>query len=162
MVEKLHEGQLGINKTIARACKVLFWPGMTVDLTEKIKNCPVCLENRPSQYPEPLRSHEIPPLPWAKVGKDMILHKNSRNYLVTIDCYSKWTELTLVSSMTSTGVITALSSQFARYGAPSVVKFRTMVYATVLQSLKSFRRTGVFIVSSQVQGTPRQMVSPNS
>ena len=49
MVEKLHEGQLEISKTIARACKVLFWPGMTVDLTEKIKNCPVCLENRPSQ-----------------------------------------------------------------------------------------------------------------
>ena len=49
MVEKLHEGHLGINKTIARACEVLFWPGMTVDLTEKIKKCPVCLENGPSQ-----------------------------------------------------------------------------------------------------------------
>ena len=42
MVERLHEGYLGINKTIARAREVLFWPGMTVDLTEKIKNCPVC------------------------------------------------------------------------------------------------------------------------
>ena len=120
MVEKLHEGYLGINKTIARAREVLFWPGMTVDLTEKIKNCPVCLENRPSQQPEPLRSHEIPPLPWAKVGTD-ILHKNSRNYLVTIDYYSKWPELTLLPSMTSTGAITALRSQFARYGVPSVV-----------------------------------------
>ena len=120
MVERLHEGHLGINKTIARAREVLFWPGMTVDLTEKIKNCPVCLENRPSQQPEPLRSHEIPPLPWAKVGTD-ILHKNRRNYLVTIDYYSKWPELTLLPSMTSTGVITALRSQFARYGVPSVV-----------------------------------------
>ena len=91
-----------------------------MDLTEKIKNCPVCLENRPSQQPEPLRSHEIPPLPWAKVGTD-ILHKNSRNYLVTIDYYSKWPELTFLPSMTSTGIITALRSQFARYGVPSVV-----------------------------------------
>ena len=88
MVEKLHEGHLGINKTIARAREVLFWPGMTVDLTEKIKNNPVCLENRPSQQPELLRSSEIPPLPWAKVGTD-ILHKNSQNYLVTIDYCSK-------------------------------------------------------------------------
>ena len=110
MVERLHEGHLGINKTLARAREVLFWPGMTVDLTEKIKNCPVCLENRPSQQPEPLRSHEIPPLPWAKVGTD-ILHKNRR----------KWPGLTLLPSMTSTGVITALRSQFARYGVPSVL-----------------------------------------
>ena len=91
MVERPHEGHLGINKTIARAREVLFWPGMTVDLTEKIKNFPVCLENRPSQQPEPLRSHEIPPLPWAKVGTD-ILHKNRRNYLVTINYYSKFSE----------------------------------------------------------------------
>ena len=120
MVEKPHEGHLGINKTIARAREVLFWPGMTVDLTEKIKNCQVCLENRPSHQPEPLRSHEIPPLPWAKDGTD-IIHKNSRNYLVTIDYYSKWPELTLLPSMTSTGVITAIRSQFASYGMPSLI-----------------------------------------
>ena len=120
MLEKLHEGHLGINKTIARARDVLFWPRMSVEITEKIKNCPVCLENRPSQQPEPMKSHEIPPLPWAKVGTD-ILHKNGRNYLVTVDYYSKWPEMTLLPSMTSTGVITALKSQFARYGVPSVV-----------------------------------------
>ena len=119
-MRNLNEGHLGINKTIARTSGVLFWLGMTVDLIEKIKNCPVCLENRPSQQSEPLRSHKIPPLPWAKVGTD-ILHKNSRNYLVTVDYYSKWPELTLLPSMTSTRVITALRSQFARYGVPSVV-----------------------------------------
>ena len=147
MVERLDEGHLAINKTIARAREVLFWPGMTVDLTEKVKNCPVSLKNRPSLQPEPLRSHEIPPLHWAKVGT-YILHKNRR----------KWPELTLLPSMTSTGVITALRSQFARYGVPSVL-FRTMVHVSALQSLKSFRRSGVSIMSLPVQGTPCQMVS---
>ena len=75
-----------------------------MDLTEKIKNCPVSLEHRPSQRSQPLRSHEISLLPWAKVGTDL-LQKKSRNYLVTIDYYSKWPELTLIPSMTSTGVI---------------------------------------------------------
>ena len=93
---------------------------MSVEITEKIKNCPVCLENQPSQQPEPLKSHEIPPSPWAKVGTD-ILHKNRQNYLITLDYYSKWPEMTLLLSMTSTGVITALKSQFARYGVPSAV-----------------------------------------
>lgn len=120
MLEKLHEGHLGITKTLTKAREVLFWPGMSTEVTEKIKKCPVCLENRPNQQSEPLKSHEIPPLPWAKVGTD-ILHKNGRNYLITIDYYSKWPELTLLNSMTSTAVITALKSQFARYGSPSVV-----------------------------------------
>ena len=59
-------------------------------------------------------------MPWAKVGTD-ILHKNGRNYLVTVNYYFKWPEMTLLPSMTSTRVITALNSQFARYGVPSVV-----------------------------------------
>lgn len=53
---------LGIGKTLIKARDVLFWPGMAADITEKIKKCPVCLENRPSQQSEPLKSHEIPPL----------------------------------------------------------------------------------------------------
>ena len=80
----------------------------------------MCLENRPRQQSEPLKSHEIPPLPWGNVGTDL-LHKNGRNYLVTIDYYSKWPGLTLLNSMTSTAVITALKSQFARYGVPSIL-----------------------------------------
>ena len=109
MLEVLHEGHLGINKTLARVREVLFWPGMKVDLTEKIKSCPVCLENQPSQQPELLKSHEIPPLPCP--GTDS-LHKNGQNNLITIDNYFKWPELTLLPSVTSTGVITALKSQF--------------------------------------------------
>lgn len=62
MLGKLHDGHLGIGKTLMKARDVLFWPGMAANITEKIKKCPVCLENRPSQQSEPLKSHEIPPL----------------------------------------------------------------------------------------------------
>ena len=62
MLERLHEGHLGINKTLMKARDVLFWPGMAAEITEKVKKCPVCLENRPCQQSEPLKSHEIPHL----------------------------------------------------------------------------------------------------
>ena len=65
MVKKLHERHLGINKTIARACEVLFRPGMTVDLAEKIKNCPVCSENRLTQRP---RTTEVTRDPTITLG----------------------------------------------------------------------------------------------
>ena len=121
MLERLHEGHLGINKTQMKAQDVLFWPGMAAEIIEMVNKCLVivCLEIRPCRQSEPLKFNEIPPLPWAKVGTDF-LHKNDRNYLETIDYFSKWPELTLLNSMTSTAVITAgLKSQFARYGVPS-------------------------------------------
>ena len=114
MLERLHEGHLGINKTLMKARDVLFWPGMAAEITEKVKKCLVCLENRPCRQSEPLKSHEILPLPWAKVGTDL-LHKNGRNYLVTTDHYSKWPDLTLLNPMTSTAVITALRVDSCKY-----------------------------------------------
>lgn len=118
MVEKLHCSHLGINKTLQRAREVLCWPRMNQDIKESIQQCPKCLENQPKQRAEPL--HEIPPLPWSKVGTDLLL-KDGRNYIVTVDYYSKWPELTLLNSCTSAAVITALKSQFARYGITSVL-----------------------------------------
>ena len=120
IVEKLHSGHLGINKTLQRAREVLYWPGMNQDIKESIQQCPNCLENQPSQRAEPLQSHEIPPLPWSKVGTDL-LQKDGRNYIVIVDYYSKWPELTRLNSCTSAAVINALKSQFARYGIPTVL-----------------------------------------
>lgn len=68
IVDRLHSGHLGINKTLQRARDVLYWPKMN---QERIQQCAVCLENQPSQRAEPLQSHEIPPLPWSKVGTDL-------------------------------------------------------------------------------------------
>ena len=69
MLERFHEGHLGINKTQMKAQDVLFWPGMTAEITEMVNKFPVivCLEIRPCSQSEPLTSNEIPPLPWAKV-----------------------------------------------------------------------------------------------
>ena len=88
MLEKLHEGHLGINKTIARARDVLFWPRMSVEITEKIKNCPVCLENRPSQQPEPLKSHEIPPFSVEQNAKLLMIYEI--NHIWTAEMKWRW------------------------------------------------------------------------
>ena len=127
MLERLHEGHLGINKTLMKARDVLFWPGMAAEITEKVKKCPLCLENRLCQQSEPLKSHKIPPLPWAKVGTDL-LHKNGQNYLVTIDYYSKWPELTLLNSMTSTAVITASICQLWCPISPNVLQWSMLQF----------------------------------
>lgn len=62
---------------------------------------------------------EVPDRPWSHIACDMLELKN-RHYLVTVDRYSKWTELNLLENMTSKNTMKHLKSQFSRYGIPGV------------------------------------------
>ena len=42
MLDKLHEGHLGITKCHARARQSVWWPGISQHLAEKVKNCVGC------------------------------------------------------------------------------------------------------------------------
>ena len=152
MLERIHEGHLGITKSLRKVCEALFWPGMSTAVVQKIENCSVCIEHKPSQQRETLQPHEIPPLPWAKVGTD-ILHKNGHNYLIIVDYYSKWLELAKVNSVTSSAVIAALKFQFARFGIPlTVISDNGPCYSSSYGNSVSLQMTGGFsqhITSSQ-------------
>ena len=106
--------------TIVRALEVLLWPRIMLEITEKIKNCPVCLkidQVSSLNHWSHTRLHHCRGLILAQIYSV----QEWWNYLGTIDYYSKWPELTLLPSVTSMGVIAALKSQFVRYGVPSVV-----------------------------------------
>ncbi|CAC5396826.1 unnamed protein product [Mytilus coruscus] len=48
MLNKLHEGHLGIEKTRKLARDSIFWPGISAQITDFISKCSVCLESRRS------------------------------------------------------------------------------------------------------------------
>ena len=83
-------------------------------------NCTVCLEYRKSNTKEPLINHEVPQRAWSKVGTDLFC-LNSENYIIIVDYYSKFPEIQKLEETTSSSVITALKSVFARYGIPDIV-----------------------------------------
>ena len=53
-LEKLHQAHLGIELTLRRARDVIFWPGMSKQITEIVSKCSLCLEHRNSQCREPI------------------------------------------------------------------------------------------------------------
>ena len=77
-------------------------------------------EHRYAQQQQPIKSHERPDRPWAKVGCD-IFYMKQKPYLLTIDYFSHYPEAVLFSSVTSGQVIVHLNSLFSRYGIPSTV-----------------------------------------
>ena len=43
LVQKIHEGHLGLKKCLYQAHETVYWPNIQKDLTEKLKSCPSCL-----------------------------------------------------------------------------------------------------------------------
>ena len=118
MLNKLHEPHLGIVKTKQRARSVIFWPNMNQDIERLIEKCDICNKHRKANPHQPLIPHDIPELPWSKVGADLFQFKNNE-YLLCVDYYSKYPEIVLLPDMSSATTISAFKSVFARHGIPS-------------------------------------------
>ena len=119
VLNRLHEGHLGINKCRDRARESVWWPGLNRELEVKISMCTKCIKSH-SQKPEPLMMSKLPDLPWQKVATDLFSWKGSQ-YLLVIDFFSRYVELSKLAATTSQDVINQMKSIFARHGIPNEV-----------------------------------------
>ena len=71
MLMKVHKTHLGMDKCKSRARSVMYWPSVCQDINDMIARYSVCAKFRKADQREPLISHEIPALPWQKVGADI-------------------------------------------------------------------------------------------
>lgn len=129
MLNVIHESHLGIEKMKSRARPVLFWPGMNSDIEEVAKGCATCAKFRPANVKEPLIPHEVPDLPWKKVGVD-VMTVDGLDYLVVVDYHSKWPELAKLERKTAQHIIMHLKSIFARHGVPEIMMSDNMPFAS--------------------------------
>ena len=85
--EKLHQAHMGVESTLRRARRSLWWPGMNSQLKQSISSCQVCQSFQRNNPKESLMSHLIPDRPWSKIAADFSEFKGG-HYLVLVDYYS--------------------------------------------------------------------------
>ncbi len=117
MLNKIHAGHMGMEKCKRRARDVMFWPRMNSNIEDLVSRCAKCMEMRCSQAKEPLMPHEVPERPWGIVASDLF-YMNECTYLVIVDYYSRFAEISLLKNSTSKEVIMQCKSIFARHGIP--------------------------------------------
>ena len=88
----LHQGHTGIERTKLRARNTVYWPGISKDITELISSCETCISFRNAQPTEPLLKHEIADQPWVKIGTDLFSF-NNKDYVIVVDYASKFFEI---------------------------------------------------------------------
>ena len=120
MLSRIHNGHVGIQGCMRRAKETLYWPKMSSDIENYVRNCETCNVYQNEQQKEPLMPHDAPNRPWEKLGVDLFEYRN-KNFLVTVDYYSNYFEVDRLYSTTAKDVILKLKSQFARHGIPDII-----------------------------------------
>ena len=111
---KIHESHQGILKCKFRAKESVWWIGINSDIEKMIENCDICAKSR-NDHAEPMIPSTFPSRPWEKLGSDLFFW-NGHTYLLVIDYYSRFIELSKLGSTTSMDVINHLKSIFSRHG----------------------------------------------
>ena len=120
VLKNLHKSHQGIEKTLRLARDLVYWPGMNAEIKDLISSCDVCNAFCNRQVKEPLMPHDIPDLPWQKLGADL-LELHGKTYLIIVDYYSKYIEFDELKVPTSNNVIKRCKHQFARHGIPETL-----------------------------------------
>lgn len=124
MLSKLHVPHMGIENSLKLARETIFWPGMTDQITQLIKNCETCIKHSCNKQKEPMQSHEVPTYPFEYISMDVFeitLDRRARRFLITVDHFSDFFEIDELTDMTSKSTILACKRHFSRYGSPRVV-----------------------------------------
>ena len=95
MLNKIHQGHLGIQKCKERARRSVYWPGLNQDIYSKVSLCSECAMFANRQSKEPLMPHDTPTLPWYTVAMN-IMQFRGQDYRLVVDCMSHFPELRLL------------------------------------------------------------------
>jgi len=109
MLQRIHEGHLGVEKFKAMARATLFWPEICSDIHILISSCPVCLKRRYKQPKEPMIIVNDALGPWEKIGVEHF-ELNGKDIL------TNYPEIAILASTSAACVITHVKSFFARHG----------------------------------------------
>ena len=121
ILDKLHEGHQGVEKTKLRAKDTVYWVDIDKDIEARTKSCATCQEYRRSHQKETLIPHEIPTRPWQLLGTDLFFFDGD-NYLIIADYYSKnFFIRKMPAHTTSQAVVNATRDIFSEQGIPEKI-----------------------------------------
>ncbi len=119
MLDRLHEGHLGIEKCRLRAKDSMYWPGIDQQIEQRVNKCLPCQQRQNALPKQPLEPLEVPTRAWQILGGD-IFFWNGREFLLTDDYYSKFPVVReiLKGQSNSATVVNLLKSVFSEHGKP--------------------------------------------
>lgn len=117
----LHQSHLGIEKTLARARMLYYWPGMNKQIRELVVSCTICEKFKRNLQKEPLVQEQTPKYPFHIVAIDLFEYAG-RDFVALIDAYSNFLISLKLNSKTSKHIIDIVCGVFDKVGYPTIIK----------------------------------------
>ena len=122
ILNQLHDGHQGIEKTRLLARDTVYWPNINDDITRMVGACPLCQELQVRNTKEPLLQTEIPPKPWTLLGTDLFEIKG-RYFVIISDYFSKFPIVRELSSPISSASVTKVMAEMCGiFGRPNEIR----------------------------------------
>lgn len=119
VLDAAHEGHPGIVAMKGRLRTKVWWPRIDKDAENLVKSCRSCTLVSSSNPPTPMKRRELPFAPWMDIAMDLLGPLPSHDYLlVVVDYYSRYKEVKITKTITSTQIIKLLKEIFSRLGYP--------------------------------------------
>ena len=106
-------------KVLAR--QYFCWPGLDKDVEEKVQCCSNSRSNRFSPPVAPLYPWEWHSCPWSRIQLDFAEPFLRHMFFIIINVHSKWIEMHVMASITSSATIENVQTTFAQLGIPLTV-----------------------------------------
>jgi len=106
-------------KSLARS--FVWWPGLDKALEQRVKTCDACQRSRNFPAVAPIQPWEWPERPWSRIHVDYAGPLLGHMFLVVVDAHSKWMEVKMTRTTTTSTTVTALRSIFATHGIPELI-----------------------------------------
>ena len=91
MVQRVHEGHMGVEGCLGRARESIFWPGMNNQVRNFVRQRNTCQTFGRKQQKETIIPHVVDQQ-WIKAGADLF-NFDGRDYLITVDYFSNYWEV---------------------------------------------------------------------
>ena len=143
VLRMLHEAHPGIARMKSLARGYVWWPRIDQELEHCVKSCEQCQINRKAPPVSPLQPWSWPTRPWSRVHIDYAGPFFGKMFLLLIDAHSKWLEVHMTTSSTSTTTISLLRKSFASLGLPEVIVSDNATNFTSEEFEQFFKKNGV-------------------
>ena len=120
ILQQLHIGHFGIEKTKQRARDAVYWPRLNTDIESLITRCSICQEHQWAPQKEPMVNRPIPTRPFQMVAVDLF-ECDGKHYLSLQDYYSRYIEVERLYSTRASFIIMQMKGIMARHGIPEQV-----------------------------------------
>ena len=117
ILEQLHAGHQGIEKTRLRAKSTVFWPGINADIEKHVKQCDECQKHQASATRD--YNNEIETTyPFEILGSDIFMWDN-KNFLILVDYFTSYFFVRPLNDITSNTVIKQIKTVMSEFGVPT-------------------------------------------